>query len=191
MGVESKEQIPKRKPTRHKEIDYSADGAYFITVCTQDRRPILSRIVGGEEARSHGHAPVGEGSPLPQLSQCGKIVDKWITALPTQYPEISVDSYVIMPNHIHLLLVLTKEDGRGDPSPTVSAVVGWLKYQITKEIHATQRKSGKKVFQRSFYDHVIRNYDDYYETKKYIAENPARWFYDELFAEEYDQNPVR
>ena len=73
---------------------------------------------------------------------------------------------------------------RGDPSPTVDAAMGWLKYQATKEINKMRGTIGEKVFQRSFFDHIIRNYDDYQEIYKYIYENPMRWQFDNLYVEE-------
>ena len=147
-------QLPKRKSPRLKSFDYSTTGAYFITICTQNRKNILSTIVG-------------EGSPLPKLSHYGEIADLWIQKLPEKYHEISVDCYVIMPNHIHLLLSVMKDDGRGNPSPTVDTAMGWLKYQITKEINKLRGTPGEKLLQRSFFDHIIRNQDDYYEIYKY------------------------
>ena len=164
-------QLPKRKSPRLKSFDYSTTGAYFITICTQNRKNILSTIVG-------------EGSPLPKLSHYGEIADLWIQKLPEKYHEISVDCYVIMPNHIHLLLSVMKDDGRGNPSPTVDTVMGWLKYQITKEINKLRGTPGEKLLQRSFFDHIIRNQDDYYEIYKYIYENPMRWKLDRFYAEE-------
>ena len=164
-------QLPKRKSPRLKSFDYSTTGAYFITICTQNRKNILSTIVG-------------EGSPLPKLSHYGEIVDLWIQKLPEKYHEISVDCYVIMPNHIHLLLSVMKDDGRGNPSPTVDTAMGWLKYQITKEINKLRGTPGEKLLQRSFFDHIIRNQDDYYEIYKYIYENPMRWKLDRFYAEE-------
>ena len=165
------EELKKRKPTRLKYFDYRTNAAYFVTICTQNRKSILSAI------------PVGEGSPLPQLTCYGEIVDKWVKELSNEYPEVSVDRYVIMPNHIHLLLSLIKDNGRGDPSPTMFGVVGWLKYRATKDINKINNTQGEKVFQRSFYDHVIRNRDDYEAIVKYIHENPECWYYDELYSE--------
>ena len=165
-------QLPKRKSPRLKSFDYSTTGAYFITICTQNRKNILSTIGG-------------EGSPLPKLSHYGEIADLWIQKLPEKYHEISVDCYVIMPNHIHLLLSVMKDDGRGDPSPTVDTAMGWLKYQITKEINKLRGTPGEKLLQRSFFDHIIRNQDDYYEIYKYIYENPLRWKLDKFYAEEW------
>ncbi len=164
-------ELPKRKDIRLKGFDYGV-GAYFITICTQNRRCDLSAIVG-------------EGSPLPHLSHHGKIVENLIQQISRKYPEISIDKYVIMPNHIHLLLSITLlDDGRGNPSPTLLAAIGWFKFQATKEINRQRGTIGEKVFQRSFYDHVIRNQKDYDEIYKYICENPLRWQEDTLYAEE-------
>ena len=170
IKMDKEKKSPKRKPTRLKNFDYSATGAYFITICTQNRKNILSTIVG-------------EGSPLPRLSPCGEIVDRWIQKIPEKYPEASADYYVIMPNHIHILLSIIKDDGRGNPSPTADTIVGWLKFQATKEINVLQGSTNNKIFQRSFFDHIVRNRDDYNEICKYIYENPMRWYYDKLYAE--------
>jgi len=169
--MDMEKNLPKRKDLRLKGFDYSSTGAYFLTICTQHRKNILGAIVG-------------EGFPLPKLSPYGIIADRWIQKIPEKYPEASVDRYVIMPNHIHILLFIIKDNGRGNPSPTADAVIGWLKYQITKEINGLQGSVGEKIFQRSFFDHVVRNRDDYCEICKYIHENPARWYYDNLFIEE-------
>ena len=159
------------------EFDYSKKGAYFITICTQHRRHILSTIV------------VGEGAPLPRfavarLSRFGEIAKYWIEGIPEKYPAVSVDRYVIMPNHIHLLLEIHNNDGRGDPSPTIDGVVGWFKYQVTRDINLARSAENERVFQRSFYDHVIRNREDYEEIVRYIHENPMRWEFDRFYKEE-------
>jgi len=169
--MEEEKELPKRSPLRLKEFDYSTSGAYFITICTKDRRNILSTVVG-------------EGSPLPRLSCYGKIVDVWIQKISEKYREIFVDSYIIMPNHIHLLLSVSNDGGRGDPSPTVNAAMGWLKYQVTKELNKMRGTAGEKIFQRSFFDHIVRNRDDYNEIYKYISENPIRWKCDKFYSEE-------
>ena len=167
----NEKKLYNRKDPRLKGYDYSTTGAYFLTICTQHRKNILSTIVG-------------EGSPLPQLSRYGKIADKWINKIPEKYQEISLDNYVIMPNHIHILLSIIKEDGRGNPSPTVYAAIGWLKYHITKEINQARGIVGQKIFQRSFFDHIVRNRNDYNEIYKYIFENPMRWCFDKLYSKE-------
>lgn len=162
-------ELPIRKPTRLKNFDYGKQRIYFITICTQYRKCILSSIVG-------------EGSPLPQLSLYGKIVDEWIQRIPEKYVGTFVSHYVIMPNHIHLLLSVS-DGGRGDPSPTTDKIIGWFKYQATKEINKIRKAEQEKVFQRSFYAHIVRNREDYLEIAKYIADNPKRWHLDKLYSE--------
>ena len=166
-------QFPKRKPNRWSQIDYSTAGAYFLTICAQNRRNIFSLIVG-------------EGSPLPQLTQKGLIVEHFIKTINQKYPHMHPDSYVIMPNHIHLILIVDERNGRGNPSPTVSDAVGWLKYFATKEINALSRTPGKIIFQRSFFDHAIRNGREYEEITAYIAKNPQTWKDDCLWSENGD-----
>ena len=83
-----------------------------------------------------------------------------------------------------MLLSIMEINGRGDPSPTADTIMGWFKYQSTKEINKIRGSAGEKIFQRSFYDHIIRNRDDYNEIARYIYENPSRWYYDELYSEE-------
>ena len=171
--------LPARKSPRLPGFDYGRYGAYFLTFCTHNKKNILSRVV------------VGEGSALPissfnathkiELLPYGKIADRWINKIPEKFPGTYVDCYVIMPNHIHLLLSIRNgaENGRETSSDTsTNSVLGWLKYNITKEINSTE-----KVFQRSYYDHVIRNREDYNKIYKYIYENPMLWTADVLFAE--------
>ena len=169
--MENKNSFPQRKSMRLKSFDYSSTGAYFLTLCIQDRKNILSTVVG-------------EGSPLPKLTNYGEIVDKWILKIPEKYEDYSIDTYVVMPNHVHILLSVMKNGGRGDPSPTVSNVVGWLKYQVTKEINEIRGTAGTRVFQRTFWEHIVRNREDYYGIYKYILDNPKTWCYDKLYTEE-------
>jgi len=101
--------LPKRKPNRLREYDYSTPGAYFITFCTKDRKNLFWENVGASIARPQD----------VQLSSCGKLADHAIQQIPIRYPSISVDQYVIMPNHIHLLLQINAEDsGRAMLAPT-------------------------------------------------------------------------
>lgn len=95
--------------------------------------------------------------------------------IPAKYPNVSVDHYVIMPNHIHLLLSFRQVQGTGNPSPTLGNVIGWLKYQATKETNLAAGTVGQKIFQRSYHDHIIRNEKDYQRIWTYIDGNPARW----------------
>lgn len=132
--------IPQRKPNRLPEYDYSTPDAYFITFCVKDRKPILWDRVGASIARPNH----------PPLSRYGKIVDQAIRNIPSVYPAISLDHYVVMPNPVHLLLQINSDEGgRALLAPTVSVVVQQLKGIITREI-------GCSIWQKLFHDHVIR-----------------------------------
>ena len=87
-----------------------------------------------------------------------------------------------MPNHIHIIFSVNN-DGRGDPSPTIINAVGWLKYSVTKQINQICGNIGNKIFQRSFYDHIIRGEKDYLEIWEYIENNPFRWKEDKFYVE--------
>ena len=150
-----------RQPNRIEGYDYSQQGAYFVTICTQDRKKLLSDIVG-------------DGFPVPKL--CGRIAEAVIKEIPQKYPGVNVHKYVIMPDHIHMLLMIrNSEQGTGNPSPTLGNVIGWYKYQATKRINLLLKTPGESVFQRSYYDHVVRNQQDYNEIWEYIAYNPTKW----------------
>ena len=157
-----------RKQNRLGDYDFSQNGAYFVTICTQDRKPILSAIVG-------------DGYPVPK--PIGTVAEQGILQIPTKYPQVTVDRYVIMPDHIHLLLRIdtietgtgTPTNGTGNPSPTIGNIIGWYKYQVTKQANQLMQTPGEKIFQRSYYDHVIRNQQDYTEIWEYIENNPKKW----------------
>ncbi len=158
--------LQKRKPTRLKKYDYSAEGLYFITVCTKDKKCILS------------HIKVGTGvldRPENVLTDVGKIADKYINQLNNFYKHITVDKYIIMPNHIHLLLQINVSYGRsGTPVPTdianstVSKFISTLKRFCNKEYD-------ENLWQRSFYDHIVRGEADYLKIWQYIDSNAEKW----------------
>ena len=152
----------KRKPTRLQNFDYSSNGYYFITICTKDMECILSTIEN-----------VGDGVldvPRINLSECGIIVKNRIIEINKVYSNVTAEHYVIMPNHLHILLFVDNGTSR-TPSPTnslVSSYVSTLKRMTNKEI-------GSTIWQRSFYDHIIRYEEDYLNHIQYINENPRKW----------------
>ena len=181
-------ELPNRKPTRLRSFDYNNIGAYFITICTQNKQQILSRIVGGD---------VLDAPQNVKLLPYGKIAEKYLNQMNDFYSNIEIDQYVIMPNHIHIMLfvlddgTVTNKTACGfveriacnslTSPPTrqhsaVSQFVSTFKRFCNKEY-------GKNIWQRQFHDHIIRNRKDYEEHLKYIYENPLRWCYDELYSE--------
>ena len=154
---------PIRKPNRLSDYHYSENGGYFITICTQDRKPILGHIVGGGAL----------DAPTVALTQIGEIAHKYLIS-GNRISGITVDKYVIMPDHIHFILLVDKPAVTGTsraPSPTNAAVP----HYVSTFKRFCHREVGAVIFQRSYYDHVIRNQQDYDEIWKYIENNPRKW----------------
>ena len=158
-------ELPKRKRNRLIEYDYSTPNAYFITICTHNRKNLFWEDTC-EMIDCPGNVP---------LTNLGRIVWQCIHGIPSHYPEISVDHAVIMPNHIHLLLQInTDSDGRPMAAPTISTVINQVKGVVSKT-------AGFSVWQKGFYDHVIRGERDYIDIWNYIEGNPGKWAEDQLF----------
>ena len=158
-------ELPKRKENRLEGYDYSTPNAYFITICTKNRRNMFWKDVGAIIDRP-------ENVPLTNL---GRMVRQAIVNIPKHYPSITVDQSVIMPNHIHLLLQInTDADGRSMIAPTISTVVRLMKGEVSKQ-------AGFAIWQKGFYDHVIRNEQDYLDIWNYIEGNPGKWTEDNLY----------
>ena len=175
--MDKEKELPQRKRLRLKNFDYSTPGAYFVTVCTHNRKCTLSRVVGAIHE-----------SPEIQLTEYGKIVDRLINTIPRQ-SLATIDRYVIMPNHIHLVIMITDSDElraiRESPlrgRSVISKIIGYIKMNASKEIH--NRYGNEMVWQRGFHDHIIRNRNDYEKISKYIFENPIIWQYDCFYTEE-------
>ena len=164
--------LPKRKPTRLREYDYSTPGAFFITICVKDRKQLLSKIIVGD-----GVLDV----PQNMLTKYGKIAEKCIRQLDDFFDNIQVDKYVIMPNHIHFILSIqnVKNGTSGTPSPTNSIISKF----ISTFKRFCDREYGKNIWQRSFHDHIIRDKYDYEKIWEYIDTNAIKWendcFYNE------------
>lgn len=152
--------LPKRKSTAIPHYDYSQPGAYFITLCVEKRRPILGKI---------------DSSPQVVLSSIGKIVSDVWYSLPQRFPcldAISQSIFVVVPDHIHGILQITA--GGASPSPTLHQILGSFKSITTIETNRLLGTPDQKLWQRSAYEHILRNQQDFDEAAGYIAENPAR-----------------
>ena len=157
--------MPVRKNLRLPSFDYGQPGAYFITVCTDKRRNILSSVVGGD-----AHI-----APCTNLTPIGQVVEKYLLSIP------GLGAYVIMPNHVHMILHSSASNMLEGPmwasAPTnnqISAAVRSWKILVTKEL-------GYSIWQRSYHDHIIRNEEDYLAILQYIQENPAKWCDDRYY----------
>ena len=155
------EEIRNRKSLRLKEFDYSSNAAYFVTVCSKNRANIFSSVVGAV----HPDGPRIETSPI------GSIVEKHIQAIPNVYPNIFLDAYVIMPNHVHLVLRIDSPQGSaGCPTPTAK-----LPKIISALKSLSSRDANISLWQRGYYEHICRGYRDYIDCCQYILDNPIKW----------------
>ena len=145
--------LPQRKRMRLTGYDYSSKGAYFITICTKDRRKVLSSIVGHD-----AHIV-----PKTELTRIGKTVRYYLDRTD------GIDCYVIMPNHIHLIIFKN-----GSNNTNVINDIRSLKIMVTKQI-------GYSIWQTGFYDHIIRDEQDYLTKRQYIEENVTKWCDDKYY----------
>ena len=143
---------PERKPNRIPQYDYSTPNYYFITICTHNRNCLFGTV--------------------ENLNGFGQIAAEVLLEIPKHFPHASVDKFIVMPNHIHAIIVL-----RDTPVPqrqSLSVILGQYKATVSKRIHRSM--PDKQIWQKSYYDRVIRNEQNYRDAWRYIDENPVRWY---------------
>ncbi|MBC8278251.1 MAG: transposase [FCB group bacterium] len=175
--------IPKFRPDsiRLKDYDYALAGAYFVTICIQNRECILGRIE--------------DGTML--LSEHGRIEDDCWYALPEHYSNVFLDQFTVMPNHVHGIVLLTETGDVGArssrPHPTkhvidepggitpplrrhsLGQIIGYFKYQSTKRMNDIDGFKDRKIWQRNYHDRIIRNETELKAIREYILNNPYNW----------------
>lgn len=158
-------ELPKRKQNRLSGYDYSTPNAYFITICTEERKNLFWREIDSY---------IAQPDNIP-LSKIGFIAQQVFQDIPNHYPAITVDHSVIMPNHIHLLLQInTDNNGMRTAAPTISTIINQAKGLVAKKV-------GFPIWQKGFYDHIIRSEQDYLDVCTYIEGNPGKWSEDKLY----------
>ncbi len=165
--------LPKRKHPRLDSYDYSSAGLYFITICAQNKKCIFSRIVG------RGLAPAENTELKIEYKTYGKIAEKQLLLLENRYPSLKIYAYVIMPNHIHMIINPAQRTAGASPRPTIMDIICAYKSLTTRE--CKRLRPTDRIFQTSFFEHIIRNKEEYEKTLKYIRDNPAHWVYDTLY----------
>jgi REP element-mobilizing transposase RayT len=169
---------PQRKNNRLKNYDYSQSGYYFITICTYNKYNIFGRIMDGTMV----------------LNKNGSIVKFHIDRLSSLYKDINIDKYIIMPNHLHMIIIIKgRERISCVPQKEIESskmllpkIIQSFKSSITKDYkkeikNGTHTMRSLQIWQKSFHDHVIRNYIEYQEIWKYIDENPLKWELDKYY----------
>ena len=144
---ENAERFPNRKHPRMRYFDYSSPHYYFVTICTKDRQCLFG--------------------PPNQLNILGKYAQDKIKEISKHFSDVTVDKFIVMPNHVHMILIL---HGNG---ANLSTVIGQYKAAVSREIHRIH--PDMEIWQSSFHDHVIRNQASYEKIWLYIEGNPAKW----------------
>ena len=172
--------FPTRKRNRLAEYDYSHAGSYFVTICTSPRKNVfwqveeharlqlalpLNPVVGADIIRPVSDIIRPEDVPL---SSVGKIVETGILSISQHYDDVEVEHYCIMPDHIHLLILFHGDIFGKTVCPPLSTVIGSLKRWVSKQL-------GYSIWQKSFYEHIIRSERDYNKILMYIEHNPLQW----------------
>ena len=167
MGASDKK--PRRQSIRLRGYDYTRCGAYFVTICVDQRRPLFGHIANGEM----------------QPSTLGRIVaDAWL-ATPIHFPNVELDEFMVMQNHIHGIIILTVGAQHAAPSRppsspfavrpgSLGAIVRSFKSAVTKQTNELRLTSGT-LWQRNYYDHLIRDDGGLERIREYISTNPLRW----------------
>lgn len=170
-----------RRSIRLRGYDYARSGAYFVTICVQGRLYLF------------GNADAGHFRP----DAAGEMIGDWWERLPGKFPTASLDAFVVMPNHIHGIVLLDAgaagDAVEADPGvrpqriPTLSTVVQWFKTMTTNAYIQGVRDQAwlpfdRRLWQRNFYEHIVRSEDDMERVRAYIADNPAQWRLDQLYA---------
>jgi len=150
---------PKRKRNRLQEYDYSNSGFYFITICIRNRNNFFCSIKNGNNI----------------LNDFGKIVEKRWKDLPSHYKNCELDFFIIMPDHIHGIVMVNNSLDTESKNHSLSEIIRGFKTFSSKEINQVTRNEAKFQWQKSFYDRIIRNEKELYEIRKYIEQNPTKW----------------
>lgn len=166
-----KHLYPKRRNLRLQGYDYSWQGAYFVTLCTRDKQSLFGQIINS----------------TMKLNPFGEVVESVWKEIPLHYPQINNQVFIVMPNHVHGIVTINQVERAGSkPAPTktysLSEIIRAFKTYSSRRINELRNSQGTSVWQRSYYERVIRTENDYYQIGEYIFYNPSKW-------EEDPENP--
>lgn len=170
-----------RKLNRIKDYDYSQNGYYYITICTHNREEILGNIKSNSNKLQYSFNDI-----VVNLTNIGKLVEQEILNTNIIRNNIKINNYIIMPNHVHMIIEINNPKGTLQRAPTVHKfgdsisnsipiIVGHIKGAVTKNINK-EHISNHNIWQRNYYEHIIRTDVEYLEICKYMVENPLRYY---------------
>ena len=170
------QNLKDRKLNRLKDYNYSTNGYYFVNVCSKDRQNIFGEYIDNPVGTAL--AAVRNNKTNIQLSILGQIINEQWIDIPNQYDNVQLDQYIIMPNHIHGILIINKRTG-ASPVPTLSSIIGSFKSKTSLKylqyIKNNNLNISGQIWQRSFYDHIIRTDRSLNAIREYITNNPQNW----------------
>ena len=152
----------RRKPLRLKNWDYSSNACYHITICTKNREPTLGKVLRTDNL---------EQPCFVELTPLGECCNSAIAECSSDNKLVSIENYVVMPNHIHVLAWIKHDDSH---PITLASFVRFLKSSITKEVR-TRGLGNLSIWQKGYYERIIRCDEDYFGVWEYIDANPAKW----------------
>ena len=173
-------EIHRRRSVRLRGYDYSQPGAYFVTICSWLRGSTFGEIINRKM----------------ELNEYGLVVEReWLNTIHVR-PNIDLDQFVVMPNHVHVIVIINRRGEVASPihniqqtlsmggetpplhKPTLGQIVAYFKYMTTKQINMIRNTPGMPVWQRNYYEHIIRNEIELNKIREYIRDNPVRWAFD-------------
>ncbi len=175
-------EIHHRRSIRLKEYDYSQAGAYFVTICTWDRECLFGDIVNCR------------GNSRIALNKHGKVAKEYIGRIKDRFDNVYIEEYIIMPNHIHAIIFIDQSVGVIHELPPHASfaerrkhrrqmllpqIIGWFKMNASKSINQIRGTEGRPVWQKNYYEHVVRNEKELRSIQEYIINNPLQWELDE------------
>ena len=158
-STDSRIRLAQRRRLRLPQYDYASTGSYFVTICTQERRCLFGEVI--------------DGAMLPNT--LGRIVMSCWADLPNHYPNILLDSFILMPNHVHGLLFI--EEPFASPAD-LSEIVRAFKSFSARRINECRNAPGSAVWQRSYFERIVRDETALPKIREYILNNPLRWSFD-------------
>ena len=180
--------IHHRKSIRLKNYDYSREGLYFITICSHNKECIFGEIIE-EDVGAHCMCP----NDIVKLNEYGKIVENELLKTKEIRKNIQINQYVIMPNHIHFVIeIISDNKGHMQCAPTeekfgkstsnsIPTIVKLFKSSVTKQINILRNTEGYPLWQRNYYENIIRNEKRYLQVIEYIENNPLKWKEDKYY----------
>ncbi len=165
-----------RRSIRLPGYDYAQPGAYFVTICTEGRERLFGEIVGDEMAPN----------------EAGRMIDAWWRRIPEKFPSCNADAFVVMPNHLHGVIVIDHDTVGADPrvrprhgaaGAPLPRIVQWLKTMTTNAyIHGADdcgwRPFAGRLWQRNYYEHIVRDEEELQHIRDYVVNNPLNWTHD-------------